>query len=169
MVEANAAGVARSHLPNPTTKEGVQCPLMMTEGNTHVVYASGECLVFRGRNGAPDFIYNQHVKKITALGHSSGNEYAFGDEEGQIHMFTFKTDTAHFEITKSRPMLGGPVKQIEFFHESKPIQMKVVAIGDGGSGGTQAVPLRASNGMACGEIAGAISGLSCSAHTKAEE
>ena len=80
MVEANAAGAARAHLSNPTTKRGFKCPLMMTEGNTHVVYASGTSLVFRGRNGAPDFVYLDHVKKITALGHCQGTEYAFGDE-----------------------------------------------------------------------------------------
>lgn len=55
---------------------------MMTEANTHIVYATGDNLVFRGRNGAPDHVYQGHYKKITALGHLAGNEYAFGDETG---------------------------------------------------------------------------------------
>ena len=71
MVEANPVPerAIRAHLSCPQTKRGYGCPLMMTEGNTHVVYATGESLIFRGRNGAPDFVYNEHLKKITALTH----------------------------------------------------------------------------------------------------
>jgi len=135
MVEAVAERAPRAHLSTPQTKRGFVCPLMMTEGNTHIVYASGESLIFRGRNGAPDFVYNEHIKKITALGHLAGNEYAFGDETGLVAMFTF-TPEGRFELGKTRPgVIPGPVKAIEFFHESKPAQQKFVAIGDGGPGG----------------------------------
>ena len=74
---------------------------MMTEGNTHIVYATGDNLVFRGRNGAPDFIFDAHYKKITALGHLAGNEYAFGDETGALCHFTFSA-AARFELGKTR-------------------------------------------------------------------
>ena len=66
-------------------------------------------------------------------------------------------------------MIAGPIKSLEYFHESKEAQLKVVAIGDAGPGGVQAVAMRAGNGMACGEIAGSAKGLICSAHTHTEE
>jgi len=135
MVQAAFERVQRAHLSTPTTNRGFVCPLMMTAGNTHIAYATHDNLVFRGRNGAPDFIYLEHRCKITALGHLAGNEYAFGDENGQVSLFTF-TAEGRFEITKTRPMISGPVRCIEFFHESKPMQVKIVAIGDGGPGGT---------------------------------
>lgn len=141
---------------------------MMTEGNTHIVYATGTSLIFRGRNGAPDVVINNNVKKITALGHLAGNEYAFGDETGAISHFTFSPD-GRFEVTKQRPVLGGPVKAIKFFHESKDAQKKFVAVGDSGPGGKQACAMRVGNGIDCGAISGSQRGLICCANTKAEE
>jgi len=66
-------------------------------------------------------------------------------------------------------VIPGPVKAIEFFHESKPAQQKFVAIGDAGPGGQQANAMRVGNGMDCGAISGSTKGLNCCAHTKAEE
>jgi len=68
MVEAGAGEHRRTYLSTPTTKRGYGCPLIMTEGNTHIGYVTREQIVFRGRNGAPDFVYQDHVKRITALG-----------------------------------------------------------------------------------------------------
>lgn len=141
---------------------------MLTEGNTHIVYATGNNLIFRGRNGAPDFVYNQHVKKITALGHLAGNEYVFGDETGVVAQFTFSPEGS-FVLGKVRPGIAGPIKAIKFFHESKPAQQKMVIIGDGGPGGQQANSLRVGNGIDCGPITGSPKGLNCCANTKAEE
>ena len=98
---APAGGAAKAHLSNPQTTRGFVCPIMMTDGNTHIVYATGESLIFRGRNGAPDFVFNDHFKKITALGHLAGNEYAFGDETGALCHFTF-TAAGRFELGKTR-------------------------------------------------------------------
>lgn len=168
MVEANPAQAPRAHLSTPQTTRGFACPLMMTEGNTHIVYATGPNLVFRGRNGAPDFVYNEHNKKITALGHMLGNEYAFGDETGTLVMFTFQPD-GRFELGKVRPLLGGPIKQIKFFHESKEMQRKYVVVGDSGPGGVQAVSQRVGNGIDNGPITGMMKGLNCCVNTKAEE
>ena len=66
-------------------------------------------------------------------------------------------------------MIAGPIKSMEYFHESKEAQLKVVAVGDAGPGGVQAVAMRAGNGMACGDISGSAKGLICSAHTHTEE
>ena len=75
--------------------------MMLTEGNSHLVYATGELLIFRSLGGdAPDFVYRDHTKKITALSHYKGNEYAFGDAQGGVVRFTFAPDTAAFAITK---------------------------------------------------------------------
>ena len=63
-----------------------------------------------------------------------GNEYSFGDEAGALVMFTF-TPEGRFEIVKTRPVLGGPIKAIRFFHESKEMQRKYVVVGDAGPGG----------------------------------
>jgi len=60
MVEANVEATKREQLSNPTTTRGYSCPMMMTEGNTHLVYGTNQNLVFRGRHGAPDFVYKDH-------------------------------------------------------------------------------------------------------------
>ena len=99
MVEAAQAG-PRTHLSTPSTKRGFRCPLLLTEGNTHLVYASGDTLVFRGRNGAKDFIYTGHHAKISALGHCVGDLYAFGDVNGQVQLFKFTTADCKFELFK---------------------------------------------------------------------
>lgn len=119
MVQAAPTNPAKTYLSSPQTKRGYQTPLMMTEGNTHIVYATGDNLVFQGRKGAPDHVYNGHKQRITGLGHLAGNEYAFGDETGVVSQFTF-TAEGRFEMGKQRPMLAGPIKAIKFFHESKP-------------------------------------------------
>lgn len=110
----------------------------MTQDNTHIVYCSRDNLVFRGRNGAPDFIYQDYRQPITALGHVAGDDYAFGDEQGIVTFFKF-TAQGEFSLTKAaRQMINGPIKAIDFFHEVKELQRKVVAIGDGGVNGTHA-------------------------------
>lgn len=99
MVEAAPSNSARAYLSSPQTKRGYQTPLMMSDGNTHIIYATGDNLVFKGRNGAPDHVYNMHRQKITGLGHLAGNEYAFGDENGLVSQFTF-TAEGRFEMGK---------------------------------------------------------------------
>ena len=85
---------------------------MMTVGNTHIVYASRESVVFRGRNGAPNFVYKNHTKIVTALGHVKNNEYYFADEVGTVCHFTF-TPEANFEITKEiLSVIAGPVNAV---------------------------------------------------------
>ena len=98
MVEADYLRAKRPHLSNPQTKRGYGVPLMMTTGNTHVVYGTHDNLVFRGRNGAPDFVYQDHRKVITAVGHMMDDQYAFGDETGMVVFFKF-TAEGEFSLT----------------------------------------------------------------------
>ena len=135
MVEANPViNTSKAHLSNPTTKRGFACTMLLTEGNTHIVYCTADNLVFRGRNGAPDFVYEQHRKPITALTHISGTNYAFGDSAGEVSFFTF-TAEAYFKIEKTKTMFNGQINEIKFFHEAKDTSIKCVVIGDGGRGG----------------------------------
>ena len=167
MVEAGPARALRAHLSNPTTKRGFGCPLMMTAGNTHVVYATHDNLIFRGRNGAPDHIYKEHRQPITALSHMIDNQYAFGDASGVMTLFTFDANGT-FAVVSARQMLPGPIKGIRFFHETREMQRKVVVIGDGGNGGCHALPQRVS-GTAAGEISGSSAPLLSCANTAAPD
>ena len=134
MVEAVQAQQTGPFLSTPTTKRGFACPLMMTEGNTHIVYASREMLVFRGRNGAPDFIFKEFTKKITSLGKAVGGQYYFGDEQGCVNHFTFTAEGV-FELKNQLSMVPGPIHSVEYFHGSKEMTAKIFAVGDGGQGG----------------------------------
>lgn len=107
--------------------------MLMTEGNTHIIYCSADNLVFRGRNGNADFVYDLHRKPITALTHLAGNSYCFGDEAGECSWFTF-TPECFFKIEKTRPMFNGQINAIRFFNDIKETTMKMVVIGDGGRG-----------------------------------
>jgi hypothetical protein len=118
MVEAAPGRAKRALLGNPTTKRGFTSPLMMTAGNTHLVYACHDNLVFRGRNGAPDFVYMDHKQPITAMAHMIDNLYGFGDQMGFITFFRFDANGT-FAVTECRQMLPGPIKGIAFFHSTR--------------------------------------------------
>lgn len=140
----------------------------MTQGNTHVVYVTRDNLVFRGRNGAPDFVYQDHRQPITALGHMSGEDYAFGDEQGVITLFKF-TAAGEFSLTKQpRQMINGPITGIEFIHTAKELQTKIIAIGDGGVNGIHANCQKMA-GIPCGNINGSAKALFCCARTAAPD
>ena len=84
---------------------------MMTRNNTHIVYASREILIFRGRNGAPDFVFKEYTKKITSIGLAPAGQYYFGDENGMVNHFTFTAEGA-FELKNQMGMIPGPVYSV---------------------------------------------------------
>ena len=86
-------------------------------------------------------------------------------------MVTFFKFTAagEFSFTKqARQMINGPVTGIDFIHEVKELQRKVIAIGDGGPNGPHANCQKMA-GIPSGTITGSAKGLFCCAHTHAPD
>jgi hypothetical protein len=113
-------------------------------------------------------VYQEHVKKITALGQVKGNEYYFGDETGLLSHFTFTAEGVFTLGLQMPSVMAGPISTVKYFHESKAGTIKMVVFGDSGPGGVQANAMRMS-GIKVGDIIGSSRGIICAATTKAEE
>jgi WD40 repeat protein len=143
---------------NPQTERGTAGKIDVSEDGGHIATCSGKTVIIRdARQLAKCEAYTDHLKNVNVARFSpSGSYVASGDDNGLVRVWS----PAHPEklLKKETPVLGGPIMDLAWDHESK----RIIAGGNGGKG-FQVKAFMFDTGSALGEMSGHQKPVTCCA------